>query len=296
MSEKRVGFVGIGDMGNALSKRLLHAGYQLAVWNRTKERTREIAGMGARVMSSPADVASHSDVIFIAVLGGSELEAVALGEKGALAGVKPNSVLVDLVTAPPDVPARVAGVAEQKDARYLRSPPMGSILMAAEGALSFIVSGDKEAYATVLPLLQEMGKRFFYVGSNDEAIHLKLITELMMGCYAQLMAEALAIAERVGLDWKTTLEVINSSAAANPFFAHSVKSLLMRDFAATFSITKMRKDLDYALNLGESLGVPLPVATLVRQIYEAAASTGKAELDMISLLLLEEELAGIKKN
>ena len=291
----RVGFIGLGKMGSLMSKRLLDAGYQMIVYDVIMEKAREFAGLGAQVGDSAKVVAREADVILISIPGDPELIEVCLGAEGILAGAKPNMTLVDLSTVTPAASAQVARVAEQKGVKYLRAPVSGSTVLAAKGQISVFVSGDKAAYQACLPIFNELAKSATYVGSKEEAKYLKLLINTMIATSAQMMAEALTFGERANIDWKTMLDVISQSAVASPLIGYKIQPLLERNFTPAFTIKQMVKDVDYALETARQMSVAMPLTSLVRQFLAAAAATGKGNLDFFSLLLLMEEMAGLRK-
>lgn len=296
MKEKvRVGFIGLGKMGSNMSKRLIEAGYQLVVYDIFKEKTRALAELGAQVADSGEDVARQSDVILLSIPGDPQLIDVCLEEHGVLVGAKPETTLIDMSTVTPTASAKVARSAEQKGVTYLRAPVSGSTVLAAKGQLSIFVSGDKSAYDECLPIFNVLGKSVTYVGPKEEARYMKLLINMMVATTSQMVAEALTFGERAGIDWKTMIDVIGQSVVASPLIGYKIKPLLERDFTPAFTIKQMEKDMDYALATGREIGAVMPLTSLVRQFLTAAEATGKGDIDLFSLLLLMEEISGIKK-
>jgi len=295
MKSVRVGFIGLGKMGTPMSRRLMEAGYKLIVYDVVRERVNELVASGAMDANSPEDTARETEVLLLSIPGDPQLLDVCLGEHGVLAGVKPGTVLIDMSTVTPSASAIIAGASERKKATYLRAPVSGSTLLAAQGELSIFVSGDKSAYVNALPILNVLSKRTTYVGSKEEANYVKLLLNMMVATTAQMVAEALTFGERAGIEWKTMIEVIGQSVVASPLVGYKLGPLLKRDLSPAFSVKQMEKDLDYVIQTGKQIGATLPLTSLVRQFLSAAEATGKGELDFFSLLLLMEEMSGIKK-
>ena len=289
----RVGFIGLGKMGNPMSKRLIEAGYQTIVYDIVKEKTGALATFGAQAEVSAKDVARQSNIILLSIPGDPELIDVCLGAQGVLNGAKPETILVDTSTVTPAASAKVARVAEQKRVKYLRAPVSGSTVLAAKGQLSIFVSGDKIAYRECLPIFNILGKSVTYVGPKEEAKYIKLLINMMVATIAQMVAESLTFGERANIDWKTMIDVIGESVVASPLIKYKIKPLLERDFTPAFTIKQMEKDIDYALEAGRQIGVTMPLTSLVRQFLAAAEATDKGNLDFFSMLLLMEELSGI---
>ncbi len=298
MSEKSkvtIGWIGLGNMGLPMSGRLLEAGYPLVVYNRTKEKTKELAEKGAKVAASPAEVASQAEITFTMVSDSKALEDVTLNRNGVFEGSKPGSVFIDMSTVSPESSAKVAEAARQKGIRCLRAPVSGSTPAATAGTLGIMVSGDEETYNESLELFKVIGQKVFYLGPAEEARYMKLAVNIMIGTTCQILSEALVFGKKAGLDWDKMLEVITNSAVAAPLISYKAKPILERNFSPMFTINLMAKDFDLALAVGKDLTMPMPVASLVKQCLASAQATGKGELDFASLVLLAEEHAGIKE-
>lgn len=293
LSEK-VGFIGLGRMGQPMAGRLLDAGFPLTIWNRTKAKTVDLGKRGAKVVSSPKEVAAQSDIIITIVSDDAALEAVTLGENGILAGVRARSILIDMSTVSPKISRQVAQVADERGVKMLRAPVSGTTNWAATGMLTIFVSGDKQAYEKCQKVLGVMGQKIFYLGAKEEALYLKLVHNMMVGMTSQMLAEAVTFGQKAGLDWHQMLEVISDTVVASPILRFKAERLAERNFTAAFSASMMAKDFDLALTAGKELGSPMPTIGLVRQFLGTLVATGRGELDYLALVLLMEELAGIK--
>lgn len=293
LSEK-VGFIGLGRMGQPMAGRLLDAGFPLTIWNRTKAKTVDLGKRGAKVVSSPKEVAAQSDIIITIVSDDAALEAVTLGENGILAGVRARSILIDMSTVSPKTSRQVAQVADERGVKMLRAPVSGTTNWAATGMLTIFVSGDKQAYEKCQKVLGVMGQKIFYLGAKEEALYLKLVHNMMVGMTSQMLAEAVTFGQKAGLDWHQMLEVISDTVVASPILRFKAERLAERNFTAAFSASMMAKDFDLALTAGKELGSPMPTVGLVRQFLGTLVATGRGELDYLALVLLMEELAGIK--
>lgn len=293
MSKPSIGWIGIGNMGQPMSERLIDSGYDLIVYNRTRAKTAELAKLGARVASTPKELAQDTEFVFTMVSDSIALETVTLPPNGILAGARPGNIIVDMSTISPDTSIRLAKAAEEKTVSLLRAPVSGSTTMAEAGTLGIMVSGSQDSYERALPLLQVLGKKIFYLGLGEEARYMKLAVNMIIGATCQGMAEALVFGKRAGLAADKMLDVINNSAIASPFTNYKTKTLVTRDFTPAFTVKMMEKDMDLVLSEATQLHVPLPVTAYVRQMLTAAKATGKGNLDFCSLCLLAEELAGL---
>lgn len=291
---KGLGFIGLGKMGQPMVGRLLEAGFPLTIYDLIKAKADGLAKRGARVAGSPREVAAQSDVTITMIPDGAVLRAVALGDNGILAGAQQGSIFVDMSTVDPESSSEVAKAADERGVKMLRAPVSGSTILAAEGKLTIFASGEKQVYQQCLDIFGALGQKIFHVGENEEARYLKLVLNMMVGTTCQMLAEALVFGEKAGLAWEQLLEIIGSSVVASPLVAYKIPPLSKREFNAAFTASMMAKDLDLALAAGQKLGVPMPTTSLVRQFLGMLKATGKGELDFSALLLLMEELGGIK--
>jgi 3-hydroxyisobutyrate dehydrogenase-like beta-hydroxyacid dehydrogenase len=275
-----VGLIGLGHMGTAMAERLLDAGYELVVYNRTPEKAGALAGRGAAVAETAAQLAEQVDVVLTSLANDEALEAVAAN---VVAGARPGTVLVDTSTVSPAVSAGVASLAEAASVPYLRAPVSGNPTVVRAGNLSFIVSGERDVLARVEPVLLAIGPTIHHVGEAEQARVVKLAVNLMIAGLAQLMSEALVLGEAAGVSRVSLLEVMGSSAAGAPFVKYKTEPLLRDDFSATFTTALMEKDVDLVLAVAEAAGVKLPLAGELKALLRSAVEAGYADDDFISL-------------
>ena len=157
----KVGWIGLGNMGNPMSQNLLKAGHDVTVWNRTKAKADEVMAAGAKWADSPKEIAETCDFIFTMVSDGPTLQAVTLGENGVVAGLSSNKIVIDMSTVSPAESAKVNDAIEEKGCKFIRGPVTGSTVLAVNATLGILASGDKAAYDKVLPLFEAMGKNQF---------------------------------------------------------------------------------------------------------------------------------------
>ncbi|MEW6425845.1 MAG: NAD(P)-dependent oxidoreductase [Bacillota bacterium] len=296
MGEKaRIGWIGLGNMGQPMSKRLVEAGYPVTVYNRTREKAAEVVSAGAKMAESPAAVARASDFVFTMVADSAALEAVSLGPDGLVEGLNPGSVVIDMSTVSPESSLKVNAAVEGKGGKLLRAPVTGSTVLAKAGTLGILCSGDRAAYERTLEIFQVLGKNQFYLGAGEESRYMKLALNMMIGISMQMMAESLVFGKRAGLDWAQMIQVIAGSAVGSPLVQYKAKPVTERNFTPAFTVKLMEKDFDLALNIAKNMDVSLPVTALTRQFLASARSTGKGDLDFAALILVAEEMAGIKE-
>jgi 3-hydroxyisobutyrate dehydrogenase-like beta-hydroxyacid dehydrogenase len=282
-------------MGSPMSANLLKAGHELTVWNRTKAKADGLLDAGAKWADSPKAVAEASEFIFTMVLDGPTLQAVTLGDNGVVAGLGAGKVVIDMSTVSPAESAKVNDAVEAKGSKLLRSPVTGSTVLAQNATLGILSSGDKASYDKTLPLLELMGKNQFYVGPAEEARVLKLSLNMMIGVTMQMMAEAVVLAEKAGLDVTQVCEVMAGSAVGSPLVNYKKALISAGDYKAAFPVSSMIKDFDLAFDAAKQYGVPLPVTALTRQAYQTAVSTGRGDKDFSVLTQVLEEQSGYKR-
>jgi 3-hydroxyisobutyrate dehydrogenase-like beta-hydroxyacid dehydrogenase len=289
----RVAVLGLGKMGEAIARRLLDAGHDLAVWNRTAGRAAGLADAGAQVLSGPREAWATADICVTMVLDDAALLEVTTGTDGVLTSGGEGRALVDMSTVSPGASRTVAENAAREGVGYLRAPVSGNPSVVEAGNLGIMVSGDEQVFTGVEELLRDIGPNVFYVGPGEEARVLKLALNLMIAGNAQLIAEALVLGEAHGLDRGRMLEVMGASAAGSPFVKYKTGALLQDDYTATFTGYAMWKDLSMALAAAHEARAPLPVTATIQQLLEGCIGSGWGELDLMALLPRLRREAGL---
>jgi 3-hydroxyisobutyrate dehydrogenase-like beta-hydroxyacid dehydrogenase len=269
-------------MGTAIAERLLDGGYDLLVYNRTLGKAEPLAARGAAVAQTAADLAERVDVVLTSLANDAALEAVAAE---AVAAMRPGGVLVDMSTVSPDASGRIAKLAERASVGYLRAPVSGNPSVVRAGNLSFIISGSREIFDRVEPIIKAIGPKVHHVGEAEQARIVKLAINLVIAGLAQLMSEALVLAEASEVSRRDLLEVMADSAAGAPFVEYKTEPLLRDDFSATFTTALMEKDIDLVLEVAREAGVELPVAREMKAHLRATVEAGYADDDFMALFL-----------
>ena len=275
-----MGLIGLGNMGTAIAERLLGAGDDLVVHNRTPEKAEPLAARGAAVAGTAAELAAAADVVLTSLSDDGALEAVAASVAPA---VRPGTVLVDMSTVSPGASARVAALAEEASLLYLRAPVSGNPGVVRAGALTFIVSGPRAALERAEQVLRGIGPTIHHVGDGEQARIVKLAINLVIAGLAQLMAEALVLGEASGVSRAALLETMGDSAAGAPFVKYKTEPLLRDDYSATFTTSLMEKDLDLVLEAAEAVGVRLPLAGEIQGLVRSAIEAGYGDDDFMAL-------------
>ena len=291
MATPTVGWIGTGRMGIQLSLRLLKAGYDVTVWNRTRSKAEPLADSGAKIADSPAALADR-DIVFIMVAADQDLEAVTSGEGGLFTSDQAPEIIVDSSTVSADVSARVRTVAAGCGAEFLAAPVSGNPKVIGAGKLTVAVSGPREAYQRAEPLLKTFGRGVTYVGEGESARLVKIAHNVFLGVIIQSLAEITTLAERGGVSRATFLEFLNDSVLGSVFTRYKSPALVNLDFHPTFTSVLLRKDMQLGLEAGKELGVPMPLAANVDMLLAQAIGAGYTQEDFATLILEQARRSG----
>jgi len=274
-----VGLIGLGLMGKPMGANLLKAGFPLTVWNRTRAKTEDLARQGAKVAGSPREAAASSDVLLTIVSDPPALEEILWGASGALEGLRRGSIHIDSSTVAPALARRIAKACAERGVEFLDAPVTGGTWGAEKGELVFMVGGSAETLKHVEPVLGAMGKRWFHLGPHGAGQTVKLAMNMILALQVDALAEALALVTGAGVAPERLVEVMQSSMARSPLLDIKAPMILARNYAPSFPLRLMHKDLGLALDLANQLGVPLPATAAAREIYNAVKGSAKEDLD-----------------
>jgi 3-hydroxyisobutyrate dehydrogenase-like beta-hydroxyacid dehydrogenase len=288
---QKIGFIGIGLMGRQMTRRLLLAGFPLTVWNRSRDKAKEILGAGAGWGDSPRALAQACDVVITMVTDSAASEEVICGENGVLAGAHPGLILIDMGSIAPEMSRSIAERARAKGVPMLDAPVTGAPKVASEGKLGIMVGGPEETFESCLPVFQALGVKIIHVGENGKGTTLKLINNLIMGVAIEAVAEALVLAHKAGIDPGKVVEITSVGGARTGAMETRGPRMIRHDFSPHFSVNNMYKDLSGALRLADEVGVSLPAASTAREILRAVKSQGKGDQDSCSVISVIETLA-----
>ncbi len=293
MAEK-VGFIGLGIMGQGMAHNLLKAGFPLTVWNRTTGKMEPLVEAGARAANSPAEVAAQSDVVMICVSDTPDVKAVITGEQGVLAGVKAGSLVIDCSTISPIVTRDLAAELARRQVAMLDAPVSGGSEGAAKGTLSIMVGGEAKDLERALPVLQAVGKKITHVGPNGAGQTVKLVNQILVVGNTLAMGEALLFAQAGGVDLEKALEAVSAGAAGSWMLSNRGPQILRRDWQPGFTIDLQQKDVRLVLDAADELGVPLPGTALIFQLYRTLQAQGLGGDGNHALIKALEHLAGFE--
>lgn len=290
----KLGWIGTGRMGFRLAERLLAAGCDLAIYNRTRSKAEPLIDLGGKLVDSPGDLADR-DIVFSIVRGDDDFREVMLGPDGLLAqeGAAPQ-VLVDSTTISAGVSAEVRTVGEKCGTSLLAAPVSGNPEVVKSGKLTLVVSGPEEAYQSARPYLDIMGAANTYVGDADAARLAKICHNLMLGVVSQCLAEITVLAQKGGLRRSDFLEFLNNSVMGSTFTRYKTPAFVNLDYTPTFTPVLLRKDFDLGLKAARELDVPMPLAATVHELVQSLIGRGFTEEDFAMLLEQQADASGIK--
>ena len=289
----RLGGIGAGRMGFALVSRLLQAGHDVAVWNRTRAKAEPLAEKGATLVDAPADLAD-SDIVFTIVGGDRDFQQVVLGDGGVLSGdgAAPR-VLVDSTTISPGASQVVREAAAARGTAVLAAPVSGNPKVVAAGRLTIVASGPRDAFDLARPYLELFGSGVTYVGEGDRARLVKICHNLMLGIVAQTLAEIGVLAEKGGVSRADLMAFLNDSVMGSMFTRYKTPAYVNLDFTPTFTPALLLKDFHLGFEAAKELEVPMPVAAAAEQVVQSLVGNGYDDVDFAALLEYEAKAAGL---
>lgn len=289
---KTIGFIGLGIMGKPMAANLLAAGFDVTVHSRRRESADELVSNGARWADTVSDVTVGHEAVITMLPDSPDVESVTLGDRGILASADPGMLFIDMSTIRPEVARTVAARADARGMRMLDAPVSGGERGAIDGTLSIMVGGSEQGFATAAPLFEVLGKTVVHVGPSGSGQTVKAANQLMVGGIIQLVAEALVLVERSGVDVGSALTVLAGGLAGSRVLDVKGATMHERQFAPGFRIDLHHKDMGIALETGRTLGLPLPLTGVVAQLFLAAQAQGLGSLDHSALLAALDLLAG----
>jgi 3-hydroxyisobutyrate dehydrogenase-like beta-hydroxyacid dehydrogenase len=282
-------------MGGGVTRRLLAAGHGVAGYNRSREKAAPLVELGLDLKDTPREVAEAADVVFSMVTNVAALEAVTAGPDGILAGLAPGKIYVDMTTGTPEASRALAAQVAERGARMLDAPVSGSVSTLEEGRLSIMVGGDEDAFAEVEPILRDIGPTVLRIGSNGQALLMKIAINLSLHVQMVAFCEGLLLAEKDGIDKEVAVEALLQSVIASPMLKYRGPFVLEMPDEAWFNVNMMQKDMNLALEAGRKLDVPLPTTAVSNELLTAARAQGLVEQDFAVVYEVLAGMAGLRK-
>ena len=285
----RVGFIGLGTLGREIVKRLVSQGIEVIVWNRTREKAIEL---GLSYVETPSELIKQVDKVFVMVFDSQASEEVIFGKDGLVRGGVSGKTIVDMTTNHYRYAEKAYEEIKGLGGYYLDAPVLGSVIPARKGELTILVGGDKDKFEESKPLFEKFAKTIFYVGKSGNASKLKLINNVVLGGFMQVLAEALALGEKAGFEKKLILDILESGAGKSMILDVKREKLLKEDFDTHFSIDLIHKDLHYAEDLIFELKTFSVSTQNIKSAYAIARSMGLGHMDFSAVYKIFKLNAG----
>jgi len=293
LKQYSIGWIGTGRMGFAMAKRLLQAGCDVSVYNRTRAKAEPLQEYGAKVVDTPAELADR-DIVFTMVSGPADLYSVVCGEQGVLSGSATPALLVDSSSLSEEGSFAVRAELGKRGCTMLSAPVSGNAKVIKAGRLTIVASGPEPAFAMAEPYLDKIGEGVTYVGEGELARMVKICHNVLLGVVTQSLAEILVLAEKGGVSRHALLDFINNSVMGSMFSRYKSPVFVNLDWTPTFTPVLLRKDLDLGLAAGEKLGVPLPVTECTRSQVQNSIDAGYTDCDFAILLEMQALASGLR--
>lgn len=280
MTTKRIGWIGLGNMGIPMAKNLLKAGFEVTVYNRTAARAVPLQEAGARIAASPAALWESADTVITMVSDDAALRQIHQGAEGLLAGAGTGKTVIDMSTVSPDTSRELASALAAKGVDYLDAPVAGSVKPAELGQLVIMVGGEKTVYEAALPIFERLGKSSFLMGAQGAGNNAKLAVNLLLAFNMQGLAESVVFAREKGIAPGEMLAVIGESALANGITKLKTANFVEGRFQAAFALKHLAKDL----RLGKEQGLHTPGGLVLHDSFQQAVAAGLGDEDIAAIL------------
>jgi len=288
----KVGFIGLGIMGQPMARHLLHAGFSLKVHTRTAAKAASLLAGGAEWAASPAAAAAGSDIVITMLPDTPDVEAVFFGQNGVYEGLRAGQIVVDMSTISPEATVKFAERLRGKKCELLDAPVSGGENGAIAGTLTIMAGGDERAFQKCLPLFQAMGKNITHCGAGGNGQRVKLVNQVICALNILAMSEGLQLAGSLGLDREKVLHIVSSGAAGSWMLSNLAPRILQNDFRPGFMIKLQQKDLRLASEAIAALGENFPGTVLTYSLFTKAVEQGLGEQGTQGLINVFKQAKG----
>jgi 3-hydroxyisobutyrate dehydrogenase-like beta-hydroxyacid dehydrogenase len=280
----KVGFIGLGLMGNPMAKNILKAGIPLTVYNRTASKVSEFKSLGARIAGSPQELAGSSDIVITMVTGPNDVKEVLFGAHGVIEGRHKGLTVIDMSTIGTMAALEIVGRLNTVGIQFLDAPVTGSTPKAKSGELTIFIGGKKDVYEKVKPVLMAMGNNLHYVGKSGSGQAIKLINNYILAATIAVLSEGMIFADSIGLPPKVVEEILKTVPAMSPMMNLKIPNYVTQTYPLLFSMKNMRKDLSLAHEELKKHTVDLPIFQKTRAVYELACKRGFVDADFSQVI------------
>ena len=287
----KIGIVGTGMLGEAVGLHLLDVGYEIIVFNRSNEKTKNLKKNGATVVESPKEVAKNTDLVIIVVKDADAVNDVIFGDYGILAGNHEGMCIADMSTVNPNSTREISEKVVSTGTDYLEIPVMGGPNVAIDGKLVLMASGEKEIFEKFKQVFDSIAEQSFYLGNTGTAHSIKLAMNLQISMLALSLSEGITLTKKAGFDPEIFLKILNSTYFKTGMSEGKAYKMIKESYEPTFTLANLKKDLDTINDAAESCNAELPMAKLARKIYSDAKEAGFGDIDYTGIIAYIKKLS-----
>ena len=280
----KIGIIGTGMLGEAVGLHLLDVGYEITVFNRTKEKTENLKKNGAIVVESPKHVAENSDLVIIVVKDADAVNNIVFGNSGLMGGMHDGMCIADMSTVNPNSTKEISEKVTETGIDYLEIPVMGGPNVAIKGKLVLMASGEKIIFEKFKKVFDSIAEQSFYLGNTGTAHSIKLAMNLQISMLALSLSEGITLTEKAGFDPEIFLKVLNSTYFKTGMSEGKAYKMIKENYEPTFTLSNLKKDLDTINDAADSCNAELPMAKLARKIYADAKDAGFGDIDYTGII------------
>jgi 3-hydroxyisobutyrate dehydrogenase len=281
---KKVGIIGLGMLGNAVALHLLDSGFEVTVYNRTKEKTTHAKENGAKVATSPKEIAENSELVITVVKDASAVKEISFEKDGIVEGKHEKLIVADMSTIDPTESKNISKKFQEYNIHKLDIPVMGGPNVAITGDLVMMASGNKESFDHCKNVLEKIANKVFFLGESGVAHTVKLAMNLQITMLALALSEGITLVKKANVDPKIFLEILNSTYFKTGMSEKKAYKMIEGKYDATFTLANLKKDINTMTNAAKSLGIELPMIKKAEEVYENAVKDGFGEIDYTGII------------
>jgi len=287
----KIGIVGTGMLGEAVGLHLLDVGYDVTVFNRTKDKVEKLKQKGASIAESPKQVANDSDLVITIVKDADAVNEVIFGNSGVISGKHDGMCIADMSTVNPNLTRKISEDVASNGIDYLEIPVMGGPNVAIDGKLVIMASGKKEVFEKFKKVFDSIAEQSFYLGDTGTAHSIKLAMNLQIAMLALSLSEGITLTKKAGFDPEIFLKILNSTYFKTGMSEGKAYKMIKESYSPTFTLANLKKDLDTINDAADSFDVELPMAKLARKVYADAKDAGFGNIDYTGIIAYIKELS-----
>jgi len=281
---KKIGIIGLGMLGNAVALHLLDSGFEVTVYNRTKEKTLQVKEKGAKIATSPKEITGNSELVIIIVKDAEAVKQVSFEKNGIIEGNHEKLIVADMSTINPTQSKKISEKFQEHGINKLDIPVMGGPNVAITGELVMMASGNKESFDSCKNVFDKIANRVFFLGESGVAHSVKLAMNLQITMLALALSEGITLVEKSNVDPKIFLEILNSTYFKTGMSEKKAYKMIEGKYNTTFTLANLKKDITTITNTAKSLGIELPMISKAEKVYEDAIKEGFGEIDYTGII------------